>query len=58
MVYHQEKGIIVLVYLPAVLVVVLFHTLLAIPYGILLWWLHKDIEELLNMHESVHNVKN
>ena len=57
MVCHREKRIIVLVYLPAVLVAVLFRTLLAIPYGILLRWLYRDVEELLNMRESVHNAK-
>ena len=54
MICHQEKVIIAFVYLPAILVAVLFRTFLAIPYGILLWWLYEDVKKLLSMREGVH----
>ncbi|AFL94526.1 hypothetical protein CL1_0315 [Thermococcus cleftensis] len=54
---HHEKTRIVLVYLPAVLVAVLFRTPLAIPYGILLWWLHEDVEKLWCMRENARGAK-
>ncbi len=53
---HHEKTAIIFVYLPAVLVALLFRTPLAIPYGILLWWLYEDVKKLWHMRESVHNV--
>jgi len=58
MVCHQEKRIIAPIYLPAVLVAILFRTPLAISYGILLRWLHMNIKELLDIRESVHNATN
>ncbi|QDA31075.1 hypothetical protein FH039_04900 [Thermococcus indicus] len=57
MVYHQEKTVIVLVHLPAVLMAALFRTLLAIPYGILLWWLYEDVKKLWRMCESAREAK-
>jgi len=54
---HQERTLTVLLYLPAVLVALLFRTLLVISYGILLWWLYEDVKRLLRMRESVRKAK-
>ncbi len=54
---HQEKVMIIFVCLPAVLLAVLFHTFLAVSYGILLWWLYREVKRLLNMSESIRNAE-
>ncbi|MFA4662680.1 hypothetical protein [Pyrococcus kukulkanii] len=48
-VYEHEKTRMALTYLPALLMAMLFRTFLAVPYGVLLWWLDGDIKKLLDL---------
>ncbi|NJE61901.1 hypothetical protein [Thermococcus sp. 21S7] len=49
---HQEKTRIVLMCFPVLLVAVIFRSFLAVSYGILLWWLYKDVEKLWSVRNK------